>query len=153
MEELKEEFEGEVKSDALTCAEVRTKSSEGVVEIDSSLKKLLSKRAKLKRRVSWADDVRPLVTVIPDDDSDDIYRIKYCSGPLSLPLEGAEGPTTEEGKEIMDISNTTVETVQSPSDIYKVFGQGASAPDPQPRGILKKSSSLPAQGNVHYLSM
>ncbi|XP_071522327.1 uncharacterized protein [Panulirus ornatus] len=136
--------EGEMKSNAQTGAELRTKSSEGVVE-ESSHIKLLSKRAKLKRRVSWADDLRPLVTVIPDDDSDDIYRIKYSSGPLSLPLEGAEGLTYEEGKSIMDISDVSVETVQSPSDIYKVFGHGASGPDPQPRGILKKSSSLPSQ--------
>lgn len=144
VEVLEEEVEGEMKSNAQTGAELRTKSSEGVVE-ESSHIKLLSKRAKLKRRVSWADDLRPLVTVIPDDDSDDIYRIKYSSGPLSLPLEGAEGLTYEEGKSIMDISDVSVETVQSPSDIYKVFGHGASGPDPQPRGILKKSSSLPSQ--------
>nr|XP_045597571.1 unconventional prefoldin RPB5 interactor-like [Procambarus clarkii] len=115
--------------------ELRTMSDEG----ETSDAMLPAKRAKFKRRVSWADDVRTLYTVIPDDDSEDICRIKYTSQPLTLPLED---PLTESvGK-----TEAPTETIQSPSDIYKVFSHGASAPEPPPRGILKKSSSLPIQG-------
>ncbi|KAG7176633.1 Unconventional prefoldin RPB5 interactor-like [Homarus americanus] len=129
--------EKKVKFDAQISDSARTINSDGA---EIAHETLLSKRAKLKRRVSWADDVRPLYTVIPDDESEDIYRIKYSSGPLSLPLEppGAEGVDTADGG---------VESIQSPSDIYKVFGLGASGPEPPPRGILKKSTSLPAQGD------
>nr|XP_027227138.1 histone H3.v1-like [Penaeus vannamei] len=104
------------------------------------------KREKLKRRVSWADDIKPLETIIPDNTSDDIFRIKYSSAcelsPADEGGEGASGTTammaeSQGGKSLM---------VRSPSDIYKVFGGASASHEPHPRGILKKSSSLPLQG-------
>lgn len=104
------------------------------------------KREKLKRRVSWADDIKPLETIIPDNTSDDIFRIKYSSAcelsPADEGGEGASGATAivaegQAGRSLM---------VRSPSDIYKVFGSASASHEPHPRGILKKSSSLPLQG-------
>ncbi|XP_063605008.1 unconventional prefoldin RPB5 interactor-like [Penaeus indicus] len=119
--------------------EVKAKPSTAVAVIPK-------KREKLKRRVSWADDIKPLETIIPDNTSDDIFRIKYSSAcelsPADEGGEGAGGATAmmtegQAGRSLM---------VRSPSDIYKVFGGASASHEPHPRGILKKSSSLPLQG-------
>ncbi|XP_050732261.1 unconventional prefoldin RPB5 interactor-like [Eriocheir sinensis] len=126
---------------------------------------------RLRRRVSWADDIRPLYTIIPNDGSAEVHRIPYTSTPevptppsedpmppLTLPLHGLAGAIAEGGEG----------GIQSPSDLYRVFGghqnTGAAtppvphstlapatavplAPDtPPPRSILKKSKSLPMSG-------
>lgn len=88
-----------------------------------------------------------------------IYRIKYCTGPLSLSLDLDPQDTT-------DPQNPEVEThsaagIRSPSDLYRAFasegvavgggegkgmGDGGVEKQQRPRGILKKATSLPCQG-------
>ncbi|KAK7070848.1 uri1, prefoldin-like chaperone [Halocaridina rubra] len=112
---------------------------------DDDKTSLSKQRKKLKRRVSWADDKRPLHTVIPDDDSENIYRIKYTTKQLSLPLMEKEGFSPDSGEENdnAEMGGATA-CIQSPSDLYKVFGtRRSSLQDHPPRGILKKTYSNP----------
>ncbi|KAK8379922.1 hypothetical protein O3P69_019741 [Scylla paramamosain] len=119
-----------------------------------SEKPLFLRKHRLKRRVSWADDARPLYTIIPDDSSADIHHIAYTSGstaPSTLPLgvDGAVGPAAAV-KEAAEYEGD----IKSPSDIFKVFGQPFSqsfddkdavlSSSPPIKSILKKSMSLPA---------
>ena len=115
-----------------------------VEEDEGSMASTPSNYRRNKRRVSWADDTRPLSTVIPDDDSECTYRIKYTTKQLSLPLiEWEPSPSREHPEEGNDDHQDSASAVvQSPSDIYKFFGgRRASLPDPPVRGILKKTHS------------
>lgn len=96
-----------------------------------------------KRRVSWADDTRPLFTIIPDDNSESTYRIKYTTKQLSLPLiEWDPASARDTPEENNDQTDSSSAVIQSPSELYKTFGERrASLPDPPPRGILKKTHS------------
>lgn len=116
---------------------------------EESTKLSVKAKKKLKRRVSWADDMRPLHTVIPDEESDSIYRIKYSTKQLSLPLFEYDVTTQETfeetaSEEIDTAGAAAPDIIQSPSDIYKVFGpRRSSLQDPPPRSILKKTFSNP----------
>lgn len=88
-----------------------------------------------------------------------IYRIKYCTGPLSLSLD-------LDTQDTPDPQNPEVETqsasgIRSPSDLYRAFAgeavavggggakgmvEGGVEKHQRPRGILKKATSLPCQG-------
>ncbi|XP_068246263.1 unconventional prefoldin RPB5 interactor isoform X2 [Palaemon carinicauda] len=96
-----------------------------------------------KRRVSWADDTRPLATVIPVENSESTYRIKYTTKQLSLPLiEWDPASSRETPEENNGLTESSSAVIQSPSDLYKTFGERrGSLPDPPVRGILKKTHS------------
>ncbi|KAK3858084.1 hypothetical protein Pcinc_035706 [Petrolisthes cinctipes] len=130
----------------------------------------LKQKPKLKRRVSWADDAKPLYTIIPDDTNKQIYRIKYCSGPLSLSLDlDPQDTTTSPQNPGEGTTQPAKAGIRSPSDLYRAFAgvgeevgvaEGAAGGDggggveeeekekeghQKPRGILKKATSLPLQ--------
>lgn len=116
----------------------------------------VSQRPRLKRRVSWADEKPPYEKIIPDDNSEDIFRIQYTPSKVyNVDGESSSVNQTEDSESA--VSNT----INSPSDLYAAFISGNSisqSPCPEtteeandiassPRGILKKSPnrSLQAQ--------
>ncbi|XP_064102806.1 unconventional prefoldin RPB5 interactor-like isoform X2 [Macrobrachium nipponense] len=122
-------------------------------ELSASGTPVLYKRN--KRRVSWADDTRPLFTIIPDDNSESTYRIKYTTKQLSLPLiEWDPASARDTPEENIDQTDSSSAVIQSPSELYKTFGERrrSSLPDPPPRGILKKTHSSTAEASSSLCS-
>ncbi|CAL4062881.1 unnamed protein product, partial [Meganyctiphanes norvegica] len=123
-------------------------STDEEVEYHENQEETITKRPRLKRRVSWADEKPPYETIIPDNDSEDIFRIEYNPSKLyNVDGESSLIKPTEESQ------YSGYDNIKSPSDLYKAFAAGSSNPlspsyetvtsscdtASSPRGILKKS--------------
>lgn len=153
-EDLTEESEDltEESEDLTEESEDLTEESEDeeVECYENTEKETVSQKPRLKRRVSWADEKPPYERIIPDNNSEDIFRIQYIPSKEYKvdDEESCSGNQTEDSR--MTVSNN----INSPSDLYKVFSSGKSTCQSSchetkemahdigssPRGILKNPS-------------
>lgn len=66
-----------------TASDPVAATSEDLATAATTSRRHLKQKPKLKRRVSWADDARPLYTIIPDDTSE---QVGVCVFSWSLTL-------------------------------------------------------------------